>query len=385
MKPTPSEFDAIRSYEDADLKGVLDELFADEQFVGVLRAVYKNVPLEQLKAELYACNGILDFQKKFIYTLVRHVLALTRTHLTFDGEAIKGGAWPCTFISNHRDIVLDSAFLSFLLVENGFPDTVQIAIGDNLLIFPWIKRVVRLNKAFIVQRGLGLRETLLASQQLSRYMHFVISEKGEPIWIAQREGRAKDSDDRTQASVLKMIAMGGAGTPIESLREMNIVPLTISYEFDPCDFLKAREFQLKRDNADYHKTKRDDMLNMQTGIYGYKGRVHYHAAPCINAWLDDVADLPKAQAFDEVARRMDEDLFRGYRLYPGNYIAADLLAGTRDHAANYAAADEERFEKYLAGQLAKIQLPQKDEPFLRECMLKMYANPLLNYERAQHA
>ena len=146
-------------------------------------------------------------------------------------------------MSNHRDIVLDSAFLDILLIDHGFDNTIEIAIGDNLLIYPWIKTLVRLNKSFIVLRSVGMREMLMASKRMSEYMHFAVRELNEGIWIAQREGRAKDSNDRTQESILKMMVMGGEGTPIERLKELNICPLSISYEYDPCDFLKAKEFQ----------------------------------------------------------------------------------------------------------------------------------------------
>ncbi|MBR1712684.1 MAG: acyltransferase [Alloprevotella sp.] len=382
---TPAEFDSIRCYEARDMQPVFEELLADPQFLAVLPHVCPDLPIDQLRARLYACPDILDFQRQFIYSLVYGIMDRASTGLSMDCTAVADRSVPYTFLSNHRDIVLDSALLSALLIENGFPTTAEVAIGDNLLIHPWIKHVVRLNKAFIVQRSLGLRETLVASQLMSRYMHFVVREKRDPIWIAQREGRAKDSDDRTQESVLKMIAMGGEGTPVESLKEMHIAPLTISYEYDPCDYLKAREFQLRRDNPDYRKTREDDLLNMRTGIYGFKGRVHYQVAPCINAWLDEYADLRKNEFFETVARRIDHDIFLGYRLYPNNYIAADRLSGNSDHSAHYTAADEERFEAYLQGQLDKVGLPAPDCAFLRERMLTMYANPLRNHEAARRS
>ena len=167
-----------------------------------------------------------------------------------DNDSLADKTKSYTYISNHRDIILDSGFLSVMLVDQG-GDTVEIAIGDNLLIYPWIKRLVRINKSFIVQRGLPMRLMLESSARMSRYMHYTISQKKQSIWIAQREGRAKDSDDRTQDSVLKMLAIGGEGDVLDRLMEMNIAPLSISYEFDPCDFLKAWEFQLKRDHPDY--------------------------------------------------------------------------------------------------------------------------------------
>ena len=214
---------------------------------------------------------------------------------------------------------------------------------------------------------------LRSSQLMSSYIHFAVNEKKENIWIAQREGRAKDSDDRTQDSVLKMLAMGG------DLQNLNIVPLTISYEYDPCDYLKAQEFQQKRDDPKFKKSRQDDLVNMRTGIFGYKGHVHYHCAKPINSWLDDLKDLPKKDYFNQLSERIDTQIHANYRLFPCNYIAMAELEGTQAFTSEYTDADKKRFHDYLEKQLAKIQLPDKDETFLRERMLTMYANPLRNY------
>ena len=241
-----------------------------------------------------------------------------------------------------------------------------------------------MNKAFTVRRGLTAHEMMRSSQLMSRYIHYAVTQKKENIWIAQREGRAKDSDDRTQDSVLKMLAMGGtAANSVESLKELNIVPLTISYEFDPCDYLKAQEFQQKRDNPAFKKSRQDDLDNMKTGIFGYKGHVHYHCAAPINTWLDELKDLPRNEFFPAVSQRIDSELHRNYRLYPCNYIAYDELEGNQACVDHYTQKDKERFEQYLQGQLAKINIPNKDEAFLRERMLTMYANPLRNYLRVK--
>jgi len=243
-----------------------------------------------------------------------------------------------------------------------------------------------MNKAFIVRRGLSLRETLEASQHMSRYIHYAVTQKKENIWIAQREGRAKDSSDQTQEAVLKMLAMGGrvtGGSPADALRELNIVPLTISYEYDPCDYLKAQEFQQKRDNPAFKKSKQDDLDNMRTGILGYKGRVAYRCSAPVNTWVDELRDLPKSEFYTALAHRIDRSIHRAYVLYPGNYVAADLLSGSEEFSGHYTAADRQRFEDYLQQQLSKITLPQKDEPFLRERILTMYANPLRNQLAAQ--
>ena len=288
-----------------------------------------------------------------------------------------------TFVSNHRDIVLDSALLDMLLIDAGFGTTCEIAIGDNLLAAPWIKDLVRLNKSFIVERSAGLREMLASSKRMADYMHYVIARKHDNIWIAQREGRAKDSDDRTQPSVLKMMAMGGDGSAIDRLRQLHIVPLAISYEYDPCDYLKAMEFQLRRDVPGWKKTKADDVMSMQTGIMGRKGRIHYHCSTCIDAFLDTLDPaMPKGELFDTVARHIDRAIHSNYRLYAGNYVAADTLWPGEGYGEHFTEAERSVFEDYVGGQLARIELEGKDEPFLRECILRMYANPVRNNRAA---
>lgn len=378
----PEKFDAIRPYTPEELPKVFDELLADEQFCAIMQSFFKDVPMELLKKKLYACPDNLAVQKTFFYPLVEQLMAKCSTGLDMNVEALPDKQINYTFISNHRDIVLDSALLCKLLIDNGFSTTVEIAIGDNLLIYPWIKKLVRVNKSFIVQRSLSMREMLQSSKCMSEYMHFAVNEKHENIWIAQREGRAKDSDDRTQESVLKMMAMGGEGSAVERLADLNIVPLAISYEYDPCDFLKAKEFQQKRDNPDFKKSREDDLQNMQIGIFGFKGKVHYHAAPCINTWLPELAELPKGDFFGEVARRIDLDIHRNYRLFACNYIAADLLATAEKYAAHYTPEEKAQFEAYVASRVAMVDLENKDEAFLRHTILTMYANPLKNQELA---
>lgn len=374
----PAEFDEIRPYAPEELPGVFDELLADSQFREIVQSFLKNVPLDVLRQQLHACKDNLQVQKTFFYPLLKQLLSKCSKGYDMDASAIEDRTKSYTFVSNHRDIVLDSAILAIQLLEKGFPTTVEIAIGDNLLIYPWIKKLVRVNKSFIVQRSLTMREMLASSLRMSRYMHFAVKEKHENLWIAQREGRAKDSNDRTQESVLKMMAMGGEGTIVERLSELNIVPLTISYEFDPCDYLKAKEFQQKRDNPEFKKSKADDLLNMQIGINGYKGRIHYHMAAPVNSWISQVADLPKGEIYGEIARRMDKEMHRNYALYPINYVAADLLDGSSAYEACYSADEKAEAEQYLRERLSMIELPGKDEAFLWRCLLNMYANPLKN-------
>lgn len=389
------DFDEIRPYSEDEMPVIFKELLADRQFNRIMRAVLPGIPRGLRNALLRLMyRGVKtsqDFQLRFMKPIVRYLIWKCTDGMTFayPHDANKHGRY--VFLSNHRDIVLDSAFLDIALFKHGFERTVEIGIGDNLLIYPWIKKLVRMNKAFTVRRGLTTHEMMRSSVLMSQYIHFAVNAKQENVWIAQREGRAKDSDDRTQDSVLKMFCLGApeelvkrpgitpGETTVEALKDLHIVPLTISYEYDPCDYLKAEEFQFKRDVPGWKKSKQDDLDNMKTGMLGKKGRVHYELSPCIDPWLSTLdASLPKKDIFRLVAEHIDREIHSRYRLYPCNWIALDLLDGT-DHSDKYSGKDKLSFEKYLQGQIAKVKVPNPDHAFLRERMLTMYANPARNY------
>lgn len=379
-------FDEIRPYNAGEMKQAFNDLLNDRQFSLVLKGfapwLPKGLRNGLLKLAFVGVKTPLDFQLRFMKPVVNYIIRKKCDGISFDESALpRDKSLRYTFVSNHRDIVLDSAFLDILLIKNGYPTTVEIGIGDNLLIYPWIKRLVRMNKAFVVRRSLTPHEMIKSSQLMSQYIHYAVNEKKENIWIAQREGRAKDSDDRTQESVLKMLAMGGKGNFAEQLSDLNIVPLTISYEFDPCDYLKAKEFQQKRDNPRYKKSRQDDLDNMRVGIFGFKGHVHYHCAAPVNTFMNELSaqNLPKNDFYRALAEQIDKQIHSHYRIYPNNYIALDQLNGNQEYATHYTQEDKIRFENYLAGQLAKIDLPNKDDEYLMERMLTMYANPLRNW------
>ena len=382
------EFDDIRAYGPEDLPEAYERLTADPQFKAVVEKVFPHVPFEALSAKLKQCKTNLDFQVTFCYPFLKDLLSKASTGCDIDITNIDINR-RYTFVSNHRDIVLDSALLDVMLIDSGFKTTCEIAIGDNLLAAPWIKDLVRVNKSFIVLRSAGIREMLTNSKRMSEYMHLVINEKNDNIWIAQREGRAKDSDDRTQEAILKMMAMGGEGSATERLRQLHIVPLSISYEYDPCDYLKAAEFQLKRDIEGWKKSKQDDVLSMQTGIMGFKGAIHYHCAPAIDDYLEHIpADTPKGDIFKVVASHIDKCIHSNYRLYPNNVAALDILEGTSH--GGYSESEKATFEQYIAKQLSKtVDMLNKlgitpDKPFLRERMLTMYANPARNKKNIEN-
>ena len=382
------EFDDIRAYGPEDLPEAYERLTADPQFKAVVEKVFPHVPFEALSAKLKQCKTNLDFQVTFCYPFLKDLLSKASTGCDIDITNIDINR-RYTFVSNHRDIVLDSALLDVMLIDSGFKTTCEIAIGDNLLAAPWIKDLVRVNKSFIVLRSAGIREMLTNSKRMSEYMHLVINEKNDNIWIAQREGRAKDSDDRTQEAILKMMAMGGEGSATERLRQLHIVPLSISYEYDPCDYLKAAEFQLKRDIEGWKKSKQDDVLSMQTGIMGFKGAIHYHCAPAIDDYLEQIpADTPKGDIFKVVASHIDKCIHSNYRLYPNNLAALDILEGTSH--GGYSESEKATFEQYIAKQLSKtVDMLNKlgitpDKPFLHERMLTMYANPARNKKNIEN-
>lgn len=376
-----AEFDEIRPYNPEELPAVYEELIADEEFKAAMAYAFPQMPFEHICAAMRGSKTNLDFQKALVKPFLEGLLAKLSKglELTCDNKEELSDA---LYISNHRDIILDSAFLSVALV-GAIDNTVEIAIGDNLLIRPWIKKLVRVNRSFIVQRSISMRELLLSSKRLSSYINYAINEKKQPVWIAQREGRAKDSNDFTAESVLKMLAMHSAGDPIDALKALNIVPTAISYEYDPCDYLKAKEFQQKRDNKDHKKSPFDDLINMQTGLMGYKGHVHFHVAKCINEELDKIpADTPKGEKFAIAAKIIDRAIHSNYRFWPINYYFYELLTGDTRYSDKYTAEEKGKLDAYLAGQIEKVDLPNKDVDFLRGKILEMYANPVINYIKA---
>ena len=378
----PEEFKDIRPFEPEELPEAIDRLFSSEQFRSILPYIFPEIPVETLHQKMKEVKNSMEFQRVFSYKFVYWVLNKTAKSVSFNSDAIDKSK-NFTFLSNHRDIVLDSAILDVLLIDAGFDTSCEIAIGDNLLSLPWVKDLVRINKSFIVERGLPPRQMLIASKRLSNYMHFVITNKNENIWIAQREGRAKDSNDRTQEALLKILTIGGEGSLAEKLKEMHIVPLAISYEYDPCDYLKAMEFQLKRDNPEYKKSAQDDIVSMQTGLMGYKGRIHYHSAGCIDSFLESLdSELSKNDFYAIVAQHIDQQIHTNYRLYANNYIALDLLENNNQYSNYYTHEEKQTFEDYITGQLNKIQIENKDEAYLRERILTMYANPAINHFKA---
>lgn len=374
-------FDDIRPFRDDELHAHLEELSRQPEMIMLLKRLFPKRTRQNIIETLNSFQSIDEFQKKLIRSIVLKFSSTTTTGISMSGAEKVAGSPNRLFISNHRDILLDPSFLDVLLLENG-RDTCEIAIGDNLFVAPWIETVVRINKSFIVKRNVPVRQMLEVSAKLSAYIRYVITEKQTSVWIAQREGRAKDSNDRTQESLIKMLNISGKSDMVENMKELNITPITISYEYDPCDYLKAKEFQQKRDNPEYKKTPEDDRLNMLTGLLGWKGDVHYE----IDNMDDEIASIEsvgrKNDQITALAQLIDKHIHKNYRIHLNNIIALDLLRKENAFVNKYSEIEKQKFEKYLHKQLDKIDLPNKDIPFLRGKILEMYANPFINYLKA---
>ena len=274
---------------------------------------------------------------------------------------IKKGAF---FITNHRDIILDASWLSLLLRCRYFIRP-YMGIGNNLFAKKWIEHLVRFNRCFVVKRGAGAHAQLENAKQLSAYIRHLRG-RHKSIWLAQREGRAKDSNDLTQVSVLHMLTMNNDDI-FEAVKALNICPVSITYEYDPCDYLKAREMQLKRDNPRWRKRAKDDVESMVTGIRGEKGRVVFRLTPSINPEIDamlaahpEYRELPQHDQLQHICNIIDRHIHQGYEIYE---------RGTD-------------FDAYIESRLAKIELPNKDEAFLRERLYEMYNNPVINHRKS---
>ena len=372
---TELNFDSIRPYKDEEIHEVFERLINEVSFLELIKFLYPNFSTEQFLKKLLSIQSINQFQTEVIYPYVKEVLRTTTKGITHSGIDKLDPNGHYLFISNHRDIVLDSAILNILMVENKF-NTTEIAIGDNLLIYPWITDLVKLNKSFIVQRNLPVRQMMESTKRLSTYIRETLTKRNQSIWIAQREGRSKDGDDRTQVSLLKMLNMSGNGNFADNFGEINIVPVSISYEYDPCDYLKALEFQMKRDDSEYKKSQADDLKHMGAGLRGRKGRVHFGFGTPIKKELKDLDSMAKNDQLQGLAELIDTQIHNNYKFYPGNFIADDLFTDHQRHIDKYTNEDKSTFLAYLDEHLSRIE---GDKDFLHNTLLEMYGNPVKNF------
>lgn len=381
MSLSEIDFSEIAPYDDSVFKEKMANLV---KAPGFLHAVYYTMPKDDVPAlieDLLKIDNKYDFQNQIMCPFLEMLAKTTTSGISLGGIKFYNPAINNVYITNHRDIVLDASFLNLALMRQGIPSS-EVAIGNNLLIFDWINDLVRLNKSFIVKRNTGLREGLLAAKQLSAYIHHAILDKKESVWIAQREGRAKDSSDHTQESLIKMLAIAGEGSFIDRLKEINLMPVSISYEFDPNDYLKAREFLMKRRDPGFKKSKHDDLFSMETGLLQFKGKIHFQLTPRINTKLDQLGDFPDNNtAARYVGCLIDQAIHRSYEIFPINYIAYDMLHNQKRFAGKYTEEQRRDVVDYLNAQLDKVELDnitKEEHDYMLEMMLIMYSNPLKN-------
>lgn len=385
MTPQDFDFSDIAPHDDSVFREVLDQLIVDPGFLHAISYVLPKEDIPMLIEQLKKTDNRKDFQRQVMFPFLEMLAKTTTSGITIGGVKYINPAHSYTFITNHRDIVLDASFLNLTFLRRGWP-TSEVAIGNNLLVFDWISDLVRLNNSFIVKRNTGLREGLEAAKKLSAYIHYAIMEKHESVWIAQREGRAKDSSDHTQESLVKMLAIAGEGSFMQKVKEINLMPVAISYEYDPNDYLKAKEFLLRRRNPDFKKSQKDDLFSMETGLLQNKGKVHFQLTPRLNTKIDEIGEFKDTnKAAKYVCALIDSAIHRSYQLFPINYVAYDLLHESNRFSHKYTGTEKEESETYFATQLKKIDLDdisEEEQSFLKEMMLIMYANPVKNKLKA---
>ena len=378
MEINAAEFDKIRPYFDYEVHDAIERIIKERGFIKTLEYFFPNAPIDATLQMLRSLNTIKEFQREFIVKLVCKMEQKSMKSFTFSGlENIEKGK-PYLFLSNHRDIILDSALLNSHLALEGF-ETSEIAIGSNLLILPWITDLVKLNRTFIVHRNISVKELYESSLLLSKYINYTIKEKNTSVWLAQREGRTKNGDDKTQVSILKMLNMSSKGSVIDNLKSLNIVPMTISYEYEPCDVLKVVEQYNKKIDKTYKKSKIDDMTGMRYGLECEKGNVTIHLGKPLNEEFDSLPKIDnKNLLYEEIVKFIDKKIYSGYKFYPINYVAADILTQSNKYSANYTDEEKQQALKYIESQCV---LFIGDVDLQKKMLLEIYANPVFNYDK----
>lgn len=374
-------FEDIAPYPDSIFHEKMKHLLGEQGFEHAVRWVFPDVDYEAFKQELLKVNDKDTFQQKVMQPFLEMLAAKTTSGLSISGAERLNPHTAYTFITNHRDIVLDTSFLNLCFLRVKLPTT-EVAIGSNLLVYEWINDLVRLNKSFIVKRDLPRLKALEAAKELSAYIHDTVINRNQSVWIAEREGRSKDSSDRAQESLVKMLGLAGDGNFKDNLMAINLMPVSISYEYDPNDYLKAREFLLRKNDPEFKKSQRDDLFAMETGLMQSKGRVHFTVGFPLNDEIKNLdGTLDKNTLAREICHLIDCQIHSGYEIYPINYIAYDLLLHTHEFASHYTREEVDKFKQYIDNQLKKVDVPElsaDDYDYMKEMMLTMYANPLRN-------
>ncbi len=370
------KFDDIRPYNDSEVEEAVVRIASNPLLENISSYLFPGQSADVLKKLLLSCKTVDDFQVKVMAPVVAKILSGTSRALTVGGLENFAGDKKYLIITNHRDIVLDSAIIQLVLYKHNI-QTTEIAVGDNLITSSFIEDIARTNKMIKVVRNTTPREIYASSQKLSQYIRHSVSTNKSSIWIAQRNGRTKDGLDMTEQGVLKMLDMSGNGDFLQSFEELSIMPASISYEFEPCDVLKAVEQYISK-RRKYVKSKDEDLNSILTGIMQFKGNIHIEfTEPISRQELEEAASLDKNERFKYVASRMDKRICSTYKLWKNNYIAQDMLSGKDEYAGMYTAAECKAFEDYMKYKLSSVEV-EGDPAELEEIFLKIYANPVTN-------
>ena len=372
-----TKFDDIRPYNDSEVHPALERIVANPLFSNVAQYLFPGQDENMFKQLLLSCNSKEDFQVKVMSQIVAKILQGTAKELTFSGlEHFKGGK-KHLIVSNHRDIVLDSAIIQLILHQHGV-ETTEIAVGDNLITSSFIEDITRSNKMIKVIRSSNPREVYTTSKVLSEYIRYNVANQKSSVWIAQRNGRTKDGIDVTEQGLLKMFDMSGSGDFVKDFAELSILPTSISYEFEPCDIQKAVEMYVSR-RQKYVKAEGEDLKSILTGIMQPKGNIHIaFNEPVSLEEIQEASQLDKNEKFKAICTAMDRRIVAQYKLWGNNYIAYDMLNGSNDYADMYTAEQKAVFEGYMAAQLSSVKLPDIDMDELKGIFLSIYANPVVS-------
>ena len=369
------DFEDIRPYTDAEFKEAYYRLMEDPRFQDALRLCLQNYGVEDFRKDMERYQTIEEVQVEFDKRFLDVFLSQSTKGVSLSGiENLKEDK-TYMFIGNHRDITLDPAVLQYyFFIEKR--KTSRIAMGDNLFTTPLLGEIAKLNKMIKVKRSGTMREKLVNFQKLAAYIQYSLFEDKESVWIAQRDGRTKDGNDYTKQGLVKMITMGNDKNLVETIRRMNITPVAISYEYESCDKMKARELALS-ENGPYVKQPGEDFASIKQGIFGQKGRVSLTIGHPICDELDSMPDnLNNNDKLYYVCKLIDKQIYKNYVLYPNNYIAHDLTHQNQEFAAHYNAEQKAKFEAYLQMQSVTSDVPEEK---MRENLLKIYATPVDNY------
>lgn len=375
------KFDAIRPFYDAEVNEAILSALNHPMMKALMNFAYPNIEDEIWKEQLKRTHSIRDFQINFAYKAVKKVLERSSEGLTTSGFERLEPNTSYLFISNHRDIILDTSLLNVCLHDHRLVMTAS-AIGDNLVKKDFLKTLSKLNRNFVVQRGLPPRELLESSKLMSEYIAQLLLRENRSVWIAQREGRTKDGNDATHSGVLKMLGMGSDEKyAMDYFKKIKIVPVSISYEYDPTDALKMPQLMAEANDEIYKKEKNEDFITLLSGIIGQKKRIHIHVGKVLNEEIDAIVaenDNSNKQ-IQALAQVIDDSILKSYKLWPTNYIAYDLLHKTDQYKDQYTDDEKSLFERRY-----ELKIDTTNEQMV-ESFLAMYANPVVNKSKYENA